>query len=198
MRGPLIGIAGTNASGKDTVGQLLVDEYSFNFISMTDILRTEAAKRGLKPSREVLRTISTEWRRQSRNLGILIVKAVKAHELDTKNYKGLALASLRNSGEADTIHSSGGLVLWIDADPKIRYERIRSSDRGRAEEDNKTFAEFVAEEKAEMTHTGDDATLDLLGVKDKADINVVNEASLEHLRHNIRKVVSPYLSRFSL
>ena len=64
--------------------------------------------------REVLRTISAEWRREL-GLGVLVDKAYAEYQVG--DYKGLAIASLRNPGEADRVHALGGSVLWIDADP---------------------------------------------------------------------------------
>ena len=61
------------------------------------------------------------------------------------------MASLRNPGEADESSKLGGTMVWIDADPRVRYERIQANaQRGRHDEDNKTFEEFQAEEAVEI------------------------------------------------
>jgi shikimate kinase len=90
---------------------------------------------------------------------------------------GVAIASLRNPAEADRIHELGGLVLWIDADAHIRYERIQNNAeaRARAGEDAKSFEEFLAEEDAEMQSTGDAATLNMGEVKKRSDILLDND-----------------------
>jgi cytidylate kinase len=177
----LIGISGTNGSGKDSVAELLQREHEYLFVSGSDMLREEAKKRNLPVERTVLGSISAEWRRES-GLGVLIDKAIDVYNAkggDNK-YNGLVVASLRNPGEADRTHELGGQVVWIDADPKIRYERIFS--RQRTTEDSKTYEQFLAEEQAEMKHSGDSATLSMQGVADKADIVLKNEgSSLEEL-----------------
>lgn len=172
----IIGIGGTNGSGKDTIGHLMAVRHGYMFLSVTDILRGEARKRGLPVDREALRTISAEWRRQS-GLGVLVEKAVELFQPVAGQYKGLAIASLRNPGEADAVHEHGGTVLWVDADPRVRYDRIQANAvaRDRAEEDNKTFEQFLAEEQAEMHATGDAATLDMSAVRTKADLTIMNE-----------------------
>ena len=139
------------------------------------MLRKEARKRGLSVERENLRTISAEWRRES-GLGVLIEKAIEHLDELQADYRGLVVASLRNPGEADKIHELGGQVVWVDADPRIRYDRIQTHaiERDRAEEDNKTFNQFLAEEAAEMTTTGDAATLNMSGVKEKSDVFILN------------------------
>jgi dephospho-CoA kinase len=170
----LIGIGGTNGSGKDSLAQLLVEENRFLFISVSDILRAELEERKLPIERENLRSLSAEWRRKY-GYGVLIDMAFKAYEAEQAKYKGLVIASLRNPGEADEIHKLGGKVVWVDAEPKIRYQRIYS--RQRSSEDQKTFEQFLAEEQAEMQHSGDEATLNWQGVKAKADIFITNDSN---------------------
>lgn len=177
----LIGLAGTNGSGKDSVGEILANKYNYLFISVSDLLRDEASKRGEPIEREVLRSISAEWRREY-GLGVLVDKAVEQFDEQGgfDEFAGLVIASLRNPGESDRVHELGGKVVWTDADPKIRYDRIYS--RQRTEEDAKTFKQFVDEEKAEMEHDGDAATLSMREVKRSLDFLIVNDGStLEEL-----------------
>lgn len=184
----IIGIAGTNGAGKDTVGQLLQTEYNFLFVSVTDILRAELRTRNLSVDRVNLRILSAEWRRES-GLAVLVDKALAEFEKIKDKYAGLAMASLRNPGEADRVHELGGQVIWVDADPKLRYERVQSANRGRAGEDNKTYEEFIAEEQAEMHPSGDEATLNIAAVKTKADIYLTNNDDLIQLKSALSKAL---------
>mgnify|MGYP001550246170 CR=1 FL=1 len=174
----IIGIAGTNGSGKDTVGHTLADKHSYLFISVTDLLRAELNRRGLPVERENLRALSAEWRRQY-GYAVLVDRAVEEFKRLQDKYVGVAIASLRNPYEADRVHELGGVVVWVDADPKERYERIRinAEARARAGEDSKTFEEFLAEEQAEMHPSGDAATLDMSGVKVRSDMFLLNSAT---------------------
>lgn len=182
----LIGIAGTNGSGKDTVGHILAEKYGWLFVSVSDLLRDECTTRGLEVSRENLRTISAEWRREG-GLGVLVDKAAAVYERAGGEtvYPGLVMASLRNPGEADRIHELGGTMVWVDADPRLRYDRIQAANRGRGAEDSKTFEEFLAEQEAEMKHSGDEATLNMGGVKALADIEIFNESDLATLERAV-------------
>jgi len=169
----LIGLSGTNGAGKDTVGEILADKFGFLFISMTNMLREEAITRGLGTSREELRKISAEWRRQS-GLGVLIDKSIAYYEKlggDSK-YNGLVLASLRNPGENDRVHELGGEVIWIDADPRVRYDRIFSRSRA---DDPTTLEQFLVDDQSEMKHSGDKATLSMADVKIRSDKVFMNE-----------------------
>lgn len=189
----LIGLAGTNGSGKDTVGDVLSEQKKFLFVSVSDLLRAEARKRKLPIEREVLRTISAEWRREA-GLGVLVEKAVQEFNKTEDKYNGLVVASLRNPGEVDTVHELGGIVVWVDADPKVRYNRL--SSRQRSSEDNKTFDEFIAEEQAEMSHQGDKATLNSDGVKQKADVFLKNDGNdIEAFKKQVLFDLKEYISK---
>lgn len=170
----LLGLSGTNGAGKDSVGEMLAEQYNYLFVAATEMLRDECRRRGLPVEREHLRAISSEWRREG-GLGVLIDKAITVYEQAGQNYDGLVIASLRNPGEADRVHELGGQVAWIDADPQIRYARISRADRGRAAEDGKTFDQFMAEQEAEMYGIpGDPTSLRMIGVKEKSDIFIDN------------------------
>lgn len=186
----VIGLAGTNGSGKDTVGQMLAKHHNYLFVSVTDVLRKEAERRGMAVTRENLRSISAEWRREL-GLGVLIDKAVAEYDTVRDTYAGVVIASLRNPGEADRVHELGGTMVWIDADPQVRYERVQknAATRGRAGEDNKTFEEFLAEEKAEMQSGGDSATLNMSGVKERCDVFPNNDADLTTFRQNVEQAL---------
>jgi cytidylate kinase len=187
----LIGISGTNGSGKDTLGEILEKNYNFLFISVTDILRDELRRQGLPLSRKNSRELSAKWRRES-GLGVLIDKALKIYEKQADKYRGLAIASLRNPGEADRVHELGGKVIWLDALPKIRFDRVQTnrSARGalRSVDDNVTFVQFIAAEEVEMHHSGDEATLNMSAVRQKADIFINNNSkAVESFMKKIEK-----------
>jgi cytidylate kinase len=188
----IIGLAGTNGSGKDTVGTLLASKYNYLFVSVTEILRAELRHRGLEINRENLRSLSAEWRRETGELGVLVDKAVAELNREPNKYAGVAIASLRNPGEADRVHDLGGTMVWIDADPRVRYDRIQlnANLRNRAEEDNKTFEQFLAEEEAEMNQSPDsDATaLNMSEVKKRCDVFIANDTTdLNKLQADLEK-----------
>jgi dephospho-CoA kinase len=190
----LVGISGTNGSGKDSLGQILAEDYGWLFISVTEILRDELRARSQEVTRENLRSLSSEWRR-SYGHGVLIDKALKIYEPQQGDYEGLVISSLRNPGEAEELHRLGGQVVWTDANPKIRYERIQknAANRSRAGEDNKTFEQFQKEEYDEMHHHGgDDTTLNMAGVKAMADIFIENNTNnIEDFKKTIKKALNP-------
>lgn len=189
----LIGLSGSNGAGKDLVGKILANKHDYLFVSVSDLLRQECRNRGLAVERENLRTVSSEWRKTG-GLAILVDKAVETFQaqVSRQKYHGLALASIRNPGEADRIHELGGSMIWVDADPKIRYNRIFS--RRRSSEDIKSFEQFQAEELAEMQGDPSDPTsLNMNAVKQKCDLTILNEGNaIEMLTNDVAAALQPF------
>ncbi len=172
----IVGVAGTNASGKDTLGALRQSLQNAKFVSLSDILRHELDLQGVSHERENLGALGNKWRAES-GAGVLVNKSVALYneEKATMRYGGLTLTSIRHPKEVEAIQALGGIVVWIDADPKVRYERIQKRNAGRPE-DQKTFEEFVAEEQVEMQHLpGVEASMNMSGVRDLADVKIIND-----------------------
>jgi cytidylate kinase len=191
----ILGLAGTNGAGKDSVGALLAEHYGYYFFSLTELFREECRRRGIPVIRENTRMVSEEWRRES-GLATLVDRSMAVFEAagGLQKYKGFVMSSLRNPYEADRVHELGGSVIWIDADPHVRYERIQknAAARGRSGEDNRTFAQFLQEEQDEMYPPAgaDAAALYGAAVKERADIFLGNDTdSLDSLRLQIGTVL---------
>ena len=173
----IIGIGGTNGSGKDTLSQILADDYGWLFVSASgDLIIPELKRRGLPLERKYMAALTAEWNREI-SQGAVVDKAVEKFEETSKShdYEGLVISSIRHPWEAERIHELGGRVVWVDADPKVRYKRIFS--RGQGDKDNKSFEQFMAEEQTEKVHAGDEATLSWQGVKDRADVFLTNDSN---------------------
>ena len=171
----IIGIAGTNGSGKDALGYIRQSLAKSLTVSLSDILRHELDKKGISHERENLRSLSAEWR-ATEGPGVLAVRTIEQYheQKEARNLTGLSIVSLRHPAEAQAIKDAGGMVIWVDADIRVRYERITHRGEGRAE-DQKTFEEFSAEEKAEMSPEGNNEGLNMSGVRDLADIKITND-----------------------
>lgn len=193
MNNKIIGLSGTNGSGKDTVGHALALHHNYLFVSVSDLLREEAKKRGQAPDRLALRTISSEWRR-GQGLGVLVDRAYELFQELTDKYDGVVMASIRNSYEADRIHELGGTMVWVDADPQVRYERIQrnAQARGRLAEDGKTFEQFQAEEASEMMPPdgSDEAVLNMSAVRERCDVTLGNgDIEIEAFQKSARQTL---------
>lgn len=186
----IIGLSGTNGSGKDTVGQILQDDYGYLFVSVTDILRDELIAEGKSTERENMRELGDKWRREI-GLSVLVDKAVEIFNSKKGAYKGLVVSSIRNVGEVEHIHELGGIVVWVDADPKIRYQRVVARRRS---DDEKTFEQFMSEEQDEMHAYSDEAGLAMGEVKKLSDVFIENNSdSIEILGASTKESLKEYL-----
>lgn len=169
-----IGISGTNGAGKDVVGDILA-EHGFFVASATDMLADGLKEKGWPIDREHKGKLSTEWRRQY-GMSAVVDRALEQYQPVQSQYKGFAVGSLRHPGEADRIHDIGGIVIWVDADPEIRYKRITSGPAraNKGAEDTVTFEEFLKQQEREMHPTGDSATLNISAVKERCDVFFMN------------------------
>ena len=187
----IIGIGGTNGSGKDTVGLMLAERHDWLFISVSDFLREEARRRNLPIEREHLRSISAEWRRKHGH-GVLTQRAADLFKKMAGKHKGLVVIPMRHPGEAQMVKELGGIMVWVDAGPKIRYKRV--AGRSRSTEDTKTYKQFLAEEETEMHHSGDEATLSMSKVKEMADIFLENNGNdIEAFKAEAEKALKKFL-----
>ena len=172
----IIGIGGTNGAGKDTIAAMLVERHNYLFVSATDIFVKELNKRGWPIDRTHKSRLSAEWRREY-GMAVVVDKAIEFAQAHIGSRSGVVIASLRHPSEADHVHAFKGVVVWADANPKVRYDRIQRSLHERVNthaEQGKTFEEFLADEEREMHPEGDAATLNMAGVKEKADIMLLN------------------------
>jgi len=187
----IIGLAGTNGSGKDTVAKILAENYGYFVVSASEMLEEELKNHGLPFERENKRKIGGEWRKQL-GLSAIVDKAVEQAKKAGKDK--LVVGSLRNPGEADKVHELGGIMVWVDADPKVRYQRIKSANRGRVEDD-KTFEQFLREEQDEMADTGDAAGLASEKVKKKCDVFLENNRDdIKQLSKTVGKQLEGFLT----
>lgn len=181
----IIGISGTNGAGKDTLGELLAERLGYKFTSVSDILREELTRKGIPHEREHLRALSTEWANEHGH-GILTERTIETYEQEEERegYRGLVIGSVRRPAEAEVIQREGGVVVWVDGDRRVRYDRIQAGNRGRGHTDDLTFEEWCEQEDVELAPIeGEPGSLNMLGVRKMANIHVDNNfATFEEYR----------------
>lgn len=165
----LIGIAGSFASGKDTVAHRLVADFGFTHVSTSDIVREIALKERDSIERPVLFEVADQHRKRD-GAGVFVRHALQKP-------RPLVVTGLRSLGEAKELKRHGGKLLFIDAPVEVRYERMKS--RLRDAETSLNLEEFKANEEKEWHAGDDDASFNLSGIKSMADATIDNTLPID-------------------
>jgi hypothetical protein len=107
---------------------------------------------------------------------------------DNLQPKGLVIGSIRGTGEAERLQNFGGQLIAVDADPKIRYQRLHG--RGRAD-DSISYEQFLAKEAGDLAKGQTDPTkFGMAAVIARADITLTNDtASIDEFKAQASKVL---------
>jgi dephospho-CoA kinase len=166
----LIGIAGSFASGKDTIAHALEADYGFTHVSTGDMVREVAMRERGSIERPILREVADEHRHRD-GAGVFI-----EHALSDKP-RPLVITGIRSLGEAKALKAAGGTLLFIDAPAEVRYQRMQA--RHRDQETELTLEQFEANEAKEWHAGDDDADFNLRDIKAMADVVMDNVVPLE-------------------
>ena len=178
----IIGITGTIGAGKGTLVEYLVEEKNFVHYSVRGYLIEELEKRKLTINRDTMVSLANELREQ--NSPSYIIDCLFEQAKNTG--KNAVIESIRTPGEADSLRKKGDFcLLAVDADPKIRYERIRKRN---SETDQVSYEEFRANEQREMTAT-DPNKQNLSRCIEMADYTLCNDGTIDELYLQLDKVI---------
>ena len=171
----IIGLAGTFASGKDTLAHHLVEKYGYLHVSTGDIVRVEAQRQRGSIERPVLFEVAN-MQRHKYGAGYFAKQALA--QLDKHpEATGILVTGLRSLGEARAIVEAGGVLVFVDAPIEARYDRMKN--RQRDQEVALSLDEFRKNEAKEW-HAGDDeADFNLGGIRDMATVRLENTADLQ-------------------
>ena len=165
----IIGLAGTHASGKDTVADYLVKNYGFYHVSTGDIVRDVAMQKYGSIERPVLYKTANEIRTEYGH-GATGHMALEKFDRVKDKCKGLVVSGFRAIAEAQAVKDAGGVIVFIDAPEKLRFERLR--DRARVEEGELSYEEFKKRESTE--NGGVDPAVDIGAIKSISDYEIIN------------------------
>ena len=177
----IIGITGSLGAGKGTIVEYLVSQKKFKHYSVSDYLVEELKKAERPTDRNAMREIANEIR--TKNGPDYITKVL--FEKAKKEGGNSIIESIRNPKEVEFIKNNGGVMFAVDADQKIRYERI--STRGTSK-DTVTFEEFKIQEEKESQNTNPNAQ-NLPKCILLSDYKFDNNGSIQDLYDQVEKVI---------
>ncbi len=139
----VIGLTGRNASGKGVVAEFLRAK-GFGYLSLSDFIRGEVAKRGHEVTRERLIEVGRDLRARFGN-GYLARQILKQLAED-RNY---VVDSFRHPDEVEEFRNrSDFYLLALEAEAKTRHRRIKARAR---ESDPVEFEDFLRLEEQEIS-----------------------------------------------
>ena len=172
----IIGITGTNGAGKGTVVEIL-KLIGFRHFSAFDILIEVVNRLNMPQNRDSLIFVGNKLREEfgSEYVAEELIKKAQLSKGDA------IIESIRTIGEVNALKNIGGILLSIDADQKLRFERIKK--RGGVK-DGVSWEEFAAQERGE-SESLDKNKQNLIGCKKMADFQISNNGSIKELEIQI-------------
>jgi len=170
----IIGITGTDGAGKGAVVDYLVNKHGFIHYSSRALLEEEFVRRGTESNRINMRLIANELRAAHGNDFVVSSYMQKINKDETKQ---AIIESIRATDEVLTLKKEGGVLLAVDADQTIRYNRIKGR---KSSSDQVSFAEFAAHEALEMNDP-DPHGMQKAKVIAMADFTIQNNGSFREM-----------------
>jgi len=179
----IVGLTGKFAAGKGTVAEVL-GRQGFRYHSLSDVIRDELKARGIPESRENLTDTGNALRRAEGPAALALGIARKIAADPGRDH---IVDSIRNPAEVEVLRTIPGFfMIGVDADPRVRFERLRARDR---QGDPTTFEQFAALEEREV-HSSDPSTQQLLATWSLVDEALANDGTLDELERAVEAVVA--------
>ncbi len=134
-------------AGKGTIVDYLIKHYGYTHYSVRGYLIEEAQRRGMTLNRDTFVVVANDLR-ALHGASFIVDELYRRAKATGGN---AIIESIRTPGEVESLRQNEHFLLFaVDADPKIRYDRIVSRA---SETDHVTYETFLANEQREMDST---------------------------------------------
>ena len=176
----IIGIIAKKGAGKGLfvkIAQKLLPRHKIASIRYSDIPREILAILNKEVSRENMQTLSTALRRAFDDEGIFN-EAIKKRLQNTDSDITI-LDGVRKKEEAEVVKELDGTLIYITADPKVRFDR-RQKEAENSDEIAVSLEQFQKQELAET-----EISIKDIGEK-MADAVIENDGTMEEFENKIQ------------
>lgn len=180
----IVGVSGFYASGKGEIVEYL-RERSFEVLSLSDVIRDELRKLGEEETRERMIDCGNSIREREGNAA-LADRLARDIKLD-RNY---VIDSIRHPEEVERLRTLGHrfVLIWVDASPDTRLQRIRERARVGDPSDLGQLEAFELREREGSVYS---QKLD--DVRELADYSICNEGSRKELYEQLQQILQTSL-----
>lgn len=173
----VIGVLGLIGSGKDKVGNYIVEKYHYHFINFSDIVKELATQEDRGHDRDELQNITKEYTDKygAEYLGERAIQKIKDN-----GWTKVIIGGIRRLPELEVLrkeYSKDMFLILVDTNSKVRFERMKSRNR---QGDPQTFEEFERQEQREF-----EMIPSLEGVLNEANFIIDNSGTKEELHNKI-------------
>lgn len=181
----IVWITWTLGAGKGTIVDYLVQKKWFQHLSVRAFLIQEIEKRGMPINRDSMVAVANDLRATYSPSYI----AEQLYEQAKLSWKNTIIESLRTVGEVESLKDKENFYFFaIDADPKIRYERIALRAN---ESDHVSYEKFLSDEQRERANE-DPTKGNIKKCMTMADHLFTNNWTLEELHQQIEEVITQF------
>ncbi len=179
MKKRIIGLLGETGSGKDTFSNIIKNE-----VPSVLLLRFS------KPLSDALGVFFDEIKKEDQQwlannlrdrFGEDILMKGIAKKMKESSSEKIILNGIRVREEFNFIKDKGGTIIYINADPKIRWERVR--ERGEKKDDNVYYEKFLEIDKGRPE-------VQVRELGEQADIVIDNNKELKDLKKKAIEIIN--------
>ena len=170
---------------KEKLIELMYIKSCFFRSEMRKLFIAKIEEQGLENKSANMRIVANEIREKHGNDAIVVLFLEQAKEVGDKN---VVIDSIRAIAEAHTLKANNGILIAIDADQQLRYERIRARQ---STSDKVSFEEFMSHENLEMNDPNPHG-MQKAEVMKMADYTIENNGTLEELHQKVEEFLDKY------
>lgn len=175
----ILGLVGPIACGKEITKKYLINKYGAKDCKFSSSLRDVLNRIGIPTSRENMQRLSTILRE---NFGEDLLSKIIATDSKNLDSSVVVIDGVRRPTDIkDLSELPNFFLVKIDADPKIRYERMKARNENPGDE-NKSYDDFIKDHESEA-----DSLVPI--IMKEAAYGIENNGSIDDLYKQIDEII---------